>query len=456
MREKPCPKRGSASSNSKPAKADRPGTDLIGCRLSVMPIIIAALVMTLIFSAAAEAQPNLGASVMDDFVSRTTGWWSKLRDFALYIFKITAMLEVCLFGIRMVIQKSQLNEIVGQFVMLMLFICFIAAVIMNYKDWAEAVAIKGLKPIADSLSGGVSADAGSPVAMIFACLEAMVPVLGDAGIMDIGMVMVYVFCMGAIIAVFAIICCRYIIVICEFHIVANAGVLLIGLGGSKIFKDYAISVMRYILSVAIKLFVFQLVLNIGFSILSLSDVQALQGQSIKNISLFSLVGIIVQGAILLGLSWTLPQTCAGLLSGASVDAGNPLRMIGAAVSGKGLTAIAQGGTAIMQKAQNIRTASKIATQEGVRGFGNRVQHMRQTLNNANMAANPSSVQNQLKSQLNAGKAMTHLDRPAPATPAASAAAPTSAAANSTASAPKPSSMAATSGPRDMTKAPKFN
>lgn len=273
-----------------------------------------------------------------------------------------------------------------------------------------------------------------------------------------GMVMVYVFCMGSIIAVFAIICCRYIIVICEFHIVANAGVLLIGLGGSKIFKEYAISVMRYILSVGIKLFVMQLILNIGFSILSLSDIQALQGQSIKNIDLFSLVGIIVQAIILLGLAQTLPQTCAGIISGASIDAGNPLRMIGGAVATKGMSAVTQGGTSIVQKAQNIRAANQIASQEGVRGFGNRVQHIRQSLQNANMAANSSSVQNQLKSQLNAGKAMTHLDRPSIASSPASAGMSTSAgptpAGMSTSS--KPAAKPASGAPVDMTRPPKLN
>ena len=410
---------------------------------SFMPIVIIALVLTLIFSVAAEAQPNLGTSIMDDFVSRTTSWWSVLRNYALYIFKITVTLEVCLFGIRMVIQKSQINEIAGQFVMLLLFVCFIAAVIMNYKDWAEAIAIKGLKPVANDLGTGVSYDAGQPVAMIFACLEAMVPVLGDASVWDFGMVMIYVFCMGSIIAVFAVICCRYIIVICEFYIVANAGILLIGLGGSKMFKEYAINVMRYILSVGVKLFVLQLVINIGFSILSLSNIEALQGQSISNISLYELVAIVVQGAILLGLSMTLPSTCAGIISGSSVDAGNPLRMLGGAVAGKGMAMLGSAGKSMAGGIQNVRTASQIASQEGVKGFGNRLQHMRQTLQIANMAANPSSVQNQLKSQLNAGKALSHMDRPA------------------VSSSPTPTGMSTSSkpvssGPVDMTRPPKLN
>lgn len=408
---------------------------------SLMPTIIIALVLTLAFSATAEAQPNLGTSIMDNFVSRTTSWWSVLRNYALYVFKLTVTLEVCLFGIRMVLQKSQINEIAGQFMLLLLFVCFIAAVIMNYKEWAEAVAIKGLKPIANDLGTGVNYDAGQPVAMIFACLEAMVPVLGDASVWDFGMVMIYVFCMGSIIAVFAVICCRYIIVICEFYIVANAGILLIGLGGSQLFKEYAINVMRYILSVGVKLFVLQLVINIGFSILSLSSIEALQGQSISNISLYDLVAIVVQGAILLGLAMTLPSTCAGIISGSSVDAGNPLRMVSGAVAGKGLAMLGNAGKSLASGAQNLKMANQIAKQEGVKGFGNRATHMYQTLRNANMAANPGLVQNQLKSQLNAGKALSHLDRPT-AGPSSSA---------------RPKGLpSGDKGAADMTRPPKLN
>jgi len=377
---------------------------------SLMPLIVVAILMaSLIFASSAEAQ-NLGDGVLDKFVARTSGWWPKLRDYALYIFKMTATLEIVLFGIRMVLQKSQLHEIVGQFVMTLLFICFIAAVIMNYKEWASAIAITGLDDVVTNLSAGTPAfDAGKPVAMIFACLDAMVPVLKDASVWDFGMVMIYVFCMASITAVFVVICCRYIIVVCEFHIVANAGILLIGLGGSKVFKEYAINVMKYVLSIAVKLFIFQLICTIGFSILSLTtDINGLFGQSISNIKLGTLMEIVVQGALLLGVAWTLPQVCAGLISGASIDGGNPLRMMGGAVVSKGMSMVANAGKSAAQTTGNMRTASKIASASGVggglRNLRSRASHMRQSMKAADMGANPNSIKSQLGSQLNMARA----------------------------------------------------
>lgn len=354
--------------------------------------------LIIFFVSPAEAQANIGDGILDKFVARTSGWWGILQGYALYIFKVTATLEVVLFGTRMVLQKSQIHEIAAQFLLTLLFMCFIAAVIMNYEKWASAIALTGLKGVVKDLNGsGPEFDAGKPIAMIFACLDAMVPVLKDSGIRDFGMVMIYVFCMAAITAVFIVICCRYIILVCEFHIVANVGIILIGLGGSKVFKEYAINVMKYILSVAVKLFVFQLICNIGFSILSLTtDINGLFGQSIKNIKLEDLMMIIVQAGLLLGLAWSLPQTCAGLVSGASIDGGNPLRMAAGMVTNQAMNLVKSGA----QTAGNMRMASKIATESGVKGLGSRARHMRQSLQQAKLSANPTSIQSQLTSRFN--------------------------------------------------------
>jgi hypothetical protein len=87
-------------------------------------------------------------------------------------------------------------------------------------------------------------DAGQPVAMAAAIMEKIMPVMKDAGITDFGEVYLYVSCMLIIMVIFVLISALVILATCEFYIVANIGVLLIGLGGSKIFKDYAVNVMR--------------------------------------------------------------------------------------------------------------------------------------------------------------------------------------------------------------------
>ncbi|MGL4209458.1 MAG: type IV secretion system protein [Candidatus Adiutrix sp.] len=370
-------------------------------------------------SGIAEAE-NLGTSTMDKFVARTTPWWDTLKGYSLTIFKAAVGIDIAFFGVKMALQRSDIAETLGQFAMLMIYALFILGFIHNYESWTKAIALDGLKPIIGALpTGDVTFDIGQPVALMFKILEGMVPVLSDAGIRDIPMTMLYVFCMATIVVIFAIMVCRYIIVVCEFHIVANVGVLLVALGGSKFFKEYAMNVMRYIFSIAVKLFVLQLIMTLGFSILALSDATNLQGQSIKLIKVGDLLSIIIQGAILLALAMSLPTTCAGIISGANIDGGNPLSSLGKSVSGKAIGMAAGAATfgagAAVSAASQVRDAHTVAKAAGATGFMGKAKGMINAVSQARQEAkiggqekqleqNPGSTRTQLSSQANAIRA----------------------------------------------------
>ena len=133
------------------------------------PFLYLVLAMIFLFLAPsmAFAQANVASSLLDKFVSQTDGWWGVLRGYALFLFTTTLIIEVCLFGIRMALQQSNIAEILGQFIMLLLFAGFIAAVIINYQEWDVGVAIKGLQPLTGQLTGN-SVDAGQPFAIVSA------------------------------------------------------------------------------------------------------------------------------------------------------------------------------------------------------------------------------------------------------------------------------------------------
>jgi type IV secretion system protein TrbL len=382
---------------------------------SLMPIVVVSLFLALALTGIAEAQTNIGTSILDQFVARTSGWWTVMQKEALNLFRLTAIIEVCLFGMRMAIQKSQLHEIAGQFIMTLLFMGFIAAVIMNYEEWAKIVALTGLEKLTHTLSGGGGEpfNVGSPIALMFKLMEATAPIMKDAGWRDLGMVFFYEIVLIFIVIIFTIICLIYIIYVCEFHICANAGLILIGLGGSKIFKDYAIGVMKYILSVGIKLFVLTLILTIGFEIIQFKHMAEGLGatKTIKNITVIDMMSLIIQGIMLLGLSMTIPRASAGLLSGASIDSGNPLKSMGGAALGSALTfatgnpsvalALRGGAKAAGSAANNARLAYKAAGADGATGWS-RVKQARQDYSEAK-SNNPANMSNQLASLANARK-----------------------------------------------------
>ncbi|MDR1045352.1 MAG: hypothetical protein LBP33_09585 [Candidatus Adiutrix sp.] len=91
-------------------------------------------VAVLCFGLPAYAQDNIASSLLGRFASQTDGWWGILRGYALFLFTTTLIIEVCLFGVRMALQQSNIAETTGQFITLLLFAGFIAAVIVNYQE----------------------------------------------------------------------------------------------------------------------------------------------------------------------------------------------------------------------------------------------------------------------------------------------------------------------------------
>ena len=379
---------------------------------------VSALALVLL-SVPAFAQDNIATGLLGRFVSQTNNWWGILRGYALFLFTTTLVIEVCLFGIRMALQQSNIAETTGQFITVLLFAGFIAAVIVNYQEWATGIAVNGLRPLTGELTGN-SVDAGQPVALAAAIMEKIMPVMKDAGITDFGEVYLYVSCMLIIMVIFVLISALVILTTCEFYIVANIGVLIIGLGGSKIFKDYAVNVMRYVLSVAVKLFVLQLIVNIGFAIISLTDLDATVGSTVKSIKFVDLFFLIGKAIILLALAKTLPDTCAGMISGSAIGGGNPLAStaktagvmaVGAATAGAGYAAGAASAV------NNAHTIAKGPEANGSATVGGMARAMWSARGDAKTGQaqkefdqNPGSIRNQLRSSANAVKAQKLLNR----------------------------------------------
>jgi P-type conjugative transfer protein TrbL len=268
-----------------------------------------------------------------------------------------------------------------------------------------------LKPLVGELTGN-NVDAGQPFAIAAAIVDKVMGVMEDFGITDIVEALLYVISMILIIVVFILISALIIITTCEFYIVANIGILLIGLGGSKIFKDYAVNVMRYVLSVAVKLFVLQLVVNIGFAMLSLNDLDSSIGSTLDAVKFSDLFFLIGKALILLALAKVLPDTCSGIINGSSIGGGNPLVAAGRSAATVAAGAISGGTAAVAMTAAShtIAKGDPAAGGQGAKGFmetaGAMVKTMWGARQQSSIAKNPNGMTSQLKSQANAVKALS--------------------------------------------------
>lgn len=372
-------------------------------------ILLIATICLLFFNVTNCFAGNEATTFVDTFVQNTDSWWGILQRYAKTIFLLTLTLEVVIFGARMALQQSQLGEIISQFVMTLLFAGFIAAVIMNYQEWATTVAITGLKGVTTELAPA-HADAGSPFALASKVFETVVDIVKDAGWRDTVKVLILYIMTLIVVVIFALISAIYILVTCEFYIVANVGIILIGLGGSKMFKDYAINVMRYVLSVAVKLFVLQLIINIGFTILTLDKVS--NTGTLADVNYQNMFFLIAQCILLLALAKSLPETVGGIISGSHIGGGNPLMSAAKAVGGAGMKAagaVAGAGVGAVAAAKVMKAAGsgELAKAAGATGFKARAGLMAKNLMSArgesNMRNNPNSATSILKSRANTAR-----------------------------------------------------
>ena len=319
-------------------------------------------------AALAATDADFVSRLVEAFYQKTSAWEPILKKYALLVFRWLLILEVCYLGIKAALNRDQVGDIFRQFVMLLLMAGFFLAVINYYKEWSWNL-IDGLKQVGFELSSPQYAS-DSPfiagmkiVKLILAKLSAWSP--GNSIALLIAALVVMV--------CFALISAQVVFIKCEAMVAMMASLILVGFGGSSFLKEYAVNAVRYVLAVAFKLFVMQLVLGVGLAFIQDFDTSTAELQDI-----FVIIGASI---VLLALVKSLPDTCAGIINGSHVSGGGVLTASAAAVGGAAMGAAAMaisGGRSAAVTTQNVRDAANIANMEGKSGFG-KGMHMARSL-----------------------------------------------------------------------------
>ncbi|OEU69375.1 MAG: P-type conjugative transfer protein TrbL, partial [Desulfovibrio sp. S3730MH75] len=280
-------------------------------------IILIAIFITLTAStvfAQDSVQPtqdtHLLSKLLIKFQTETAKWEPIIRGYSLSIFSSLLIIDFGWMGIRYALKRASVEELIAEAIMLIFFASLMLSVIFHYKDWANSII---------SLFSQIGVETGASNASPTAVFGAGISILGnlwaEASIWSPITSSVYALCAVAIIITFSLITAQIIMVKCEAFIVLNAGTILLGLGGAKVTRDYAINFLRYALSVAMKLFIMQLL--IGLSMTFITDFTKVNAKSAEEI-------FIVLGAsiIILALTMSLPDIVSGIVNGTHVSSGN--------------------------------------------------------------------------------------------------------------------------------------
>jgi type IV secretion system protein TrbL len=287
----------------------------------------------LVITAPADAQ---SAAVLDDIVtqfqSRAAGWESSLRSFALNTFGILAAIELAWAAFRLAFRGADVSEWLAEIVNQILFLGFFLALLENSVTWGQAI-VNSFRQAASTAGGGGIAPSDVFTAGVDLAQKVMSQMSIWSPAASVGLIIA-----GLVIEVcFALIAACMVLALVESYLVISMGVLFMAFGGTQWTKDLAISTVRYTLSVGAKLFVLQLLVSIGDSLI---QSWAATFNDITASSLCILVGCSI---VMLALVKVLPETMQRIVNGSSMASGSAL--VGAAAAVGGATAVFGAGLA---------------------------------------------------------------------------------------------------------------
>ena len=301
------------------------------------------------------------ATVVSDIVSAFHNELSKyeavMLKYAKIVFYWCAALEIVFLGIKMALGASDIKDAFKNFVMILLGAGFFLAVINNYHEWTWNI-INGLKAIAGEATTLVDA-ADKPFTIGLELAKSIFKKVGTWNPLDS---LVYVLGGMAILFCFALITLQIIMIKCECIVAMCASAILLGLGATSFFREYAINALRYVFAVAFKLMTMQLVMGVGINFITTLQVSDEMD--------WAQIGVTICFCVIFySLVKTLPDVVSGIISGSHVSTGNALS---STVTAMGAAAVGAGALGYAA-ARNIGLAARAARADGASGIGGTVR-----------------------------------------------------------------------------------
>lgn len=326
-------------------------------------------------SASAAAAGSLD-TITELFKNGAAAWEGTLASYAMGLFGLLVAVEVTFTLIKLGLKGADMTEFGSELINRMMFVGFFSWLLTNSSTFARAIidSLRQAGNVASSAGGGTAGIAPSDlfdagVNMATAIFSSHV----DLSMAGIGQFIALCIAGLIVCACFALIAAFMIVALVESYIVVSAGVILMGFGGSRWTKDFAVKTLTYAVSVGAKLFVMQLIAGLGESIVK-SQAAALQtGTAVTSpADVLVLLGF---GVVMLALVKTIPDAVQGLINGASVGNGGGLAAAGMVGAAAGAVAGGMaGGVAALMGASKLAGA-QAAAGTGPGGLGGMMQNL---------------------------------------------------------------------------------
>ena len=256
--------------------------------------------------------------VRQNFESLATIYGGKIRDYALSIFKIFAFIGIFLFGIKAAFSRSEISDVIKEFIIMMIWVSFCFTAIFYSNQWMSWLMDTQLK-IASNVTG-LPTDSLSMnlhfLALGFDVITQITKSVHWYNPSSAIYALIYFIIAGVSLCCIALICARMLIIVCESYIAMCISVFIMAFGGAEILKEYTTNVMRYAVSLAFKLFAMEIIMAVAYDFL-----QNVSRMTVFKLSFHTLFIFLVCSLVLLVLCQQIPDVVAGIVNGSHVGGG---------------------------------------------------------------------------------------------------------------------------------------
>ena len=258
------------------------------------------------------------------------------------------MIELAWSMARLALGRADFSEWLAELTNQIVFLSFFFALLQNSVTWSTAI-VNSFRQAA-----GTAGNVGIYPSDVFAAgVKLATTVLAQMSFFDPAASAGFMLAGIVILICFALMAAGMVLALVESYIVISAGVLFMAFGASRWTKDFAVSTIRYAVSVGAKLFIMQLLLSIGTNFIQTWANTNAVGR-MDNAALCILLGVPI---VLLALVKVIPDTFQRMINGSSFSNGSAL--VGAATAvGGGVATVATAAVGVpVAAAQAARLAS---------------------------------------------------------------------------------------------------
>ena len=288
-----------------------------------IPALVALAAISVAAAHSAHAQStNTLDQIVDQFRTRSAGWENTLQSFARGTFGILAGIELAWASFKLAFRGADVSEWLAEIVNQILFLGFFLALLENSVTWGQAV-VDSFRQAAGAAGGSGMAPSNVFAAGVSLAGKVMSQMSFWAPEASIALVIA-----GLVIEIcFALIAAFMVLALVESYLIISMSVIFMAFGGSRWTKDFAVSTIRYTVSVGAKLFVLQLLVSIGTGLIQS------WASSFNDVTANSLCILVGCSIVMLALVKVLPETIQRIVNGSSMASGSALVGAAAAVSG---------------------------------------------------------------------------------------------------------------------------